>query len=179
MSILIPGKDVPRPTHLLDAGEQLIWWDRPNPKEYALKEASIFKALFLLLFTAFGAGVTWSEFHAGTYFWLFGLILVVAPLFCLAEPIWRYQKAPRVQYLLTDRRAVIATDRSVKSVALNRIDFVELDRGEGGVGDVLFIVEQVKDAEGETITNRDGFVGIADAEKVERELRRLQQLALS
>lgn len=175
----MPGKDVPRPTHLLDAGEQLIWWGRPNPKEYALKEASVFKTLFLLFFAAFGAGVTWSEFHKGTSFWLFGLILVAAPLLGLAEPIWRYRKAPRVQYLLTDRRAVIATDGSVKSVALSRIDFVELDLVDGGVGDVLFIVEHVRDGEGETITNRDGFVGIADAQKVERELRRLQQLALS
>lgn len=178
MNELLPAASVPPPHHLLDSGEQPIWWDKPRPMNYARAKLG-FNIPFFVFFTGFAAFWMYKASEAGGIFWMFGLLFFGAGLWGLSEPVRRYLAAPRVQYLLTDRRAVIATDRSVKSVALSRIEFVELNRVEGGVGDVLFITEQAKDGEGGTITNRDGFVGIADAQKVERELRRLQQLALS
>ncbi|HEV7338037.1 MAG TPA: hypothetical protein VGO06_18845 [Bosea sp. (in: a-proteobacteria)] len=77
---------------------------------------------------------------------------------------------------MTNKRAVIAKSSSIKSFAIQNIAAVEF-RGEAGeLGDLLFFETQVLYGES-TRTVRDGFIGIAGAEAVAREMRRLQSLA--
>ncbi|MCP4564910.1 MAG: hypothetical protein GY873_40520 [Bosea sp.] len=177
MNVLLPGKGVPAPTHRLDAGEQLIWWDRPDPRRYALKDFTPFKVFFLLFFVGFSIFWMHGASKSGGFFWMFGLLFFGAGLWGLAEPIRLYLSAPSVQYFLTDRRAAIVVGSSVKSTSVQNLRTIELDIGKDGIGDILFLENLVGDGDGGTRTVRDGFIGIGDATAVEREMRRLQSAA--
>ncbi|HEV7338038.1 MAG TPA: hypothetical protein VGO06_18850 [Bosea sp. (in: a-proteobacteria)] len=73
MSELMPGSGVPRPDHLLDPGEVLIWWDSPYPRYYAQhpRPENIAGGIFAVVFM-----VVWVTiaYQAGSYLWLIGLV---------------------------------------------------------------------------------------------------------
>jgi len=174
MSELMLASSTPRPDHLLDPDESLIWWDSPYPRYYAQHPQSenIPSALFGVVFMMVWVAVA---YQAGGYFWLFGLFGLGYSLWLLSEPFRLYREAPSVRYLLTDRRAVIAKKSGVKSFVIQNLGAIELRSEPGDLGDVFFFDTQVSNGKSTRVV-RDGFIGIAGADAVAREMRRLQNL---
>jgi hypothetical protein len=165
------------PGHLLAPGETAIWWARPAPRHYAFS-----KAWFLVfvgsIFAVIGGVASASALRLG-FRWEALLSLAVAG-FGIWMPIVAIRKcfdeARTVIYLLTDMRAIIEKPPAVISVVWSAVKFVELDMVTDKHGNVLFYEYVVEGAEGPSRV-RDGFIGIADAAAVEREMRRLQSAA--
>lgn len=182
MSGLAPRADLPCPTHLLDTGEQAIWWGRPDPWRYGQRQAwaallvgsGVFVIAALIAVQSVREG-RWS-----------GVGLVV-PVFCaffaacgalaMSWPAVRFWRARGLTYLLTDRRAIIVEGSAVTDVALAAIRAVEIENGDKPLGSVIFLDRPAPASDSGPDFIRDGFIGIADAEAVAREMRRLQAAA--
>ncbi|WNJ89422.1 hypothetical protein [Bosea sp. 685] len=174
MSDVPPGAGVSRPDHILDPNEILIWWDSPNPRYFAQHPdasgiaISLFAVVFMIVWVVLAL-------NQGGYLWLVGLVGLGFSLWAFSQPFRLYFEAPSVRYLVTDKRAVIATKSATKSIAIRNIGSIDLRSEPGGLGDVLFFDRQINWGDSSK-TVRDGFVGIANADAVAREMRRLQGL---
>jgi hypothetical protein len=175
--VLIANAGVPCPGYLLDSDEQALWWDRPDPSCYARQQAG--RAVFVgVFFVGIASFMVVKAIEGGSYFGaLFCACFVAVGLYAMSEPLRRYFQARDVVYLLTDKRAVVADERVVKSVSIPLIKAIEVTRTAGPFADVLYFDRVVKgDENGDTFV-RDGFIGITEAEAVGREMRRLQAAA--
>jgi hypothetical protein len=173
---LIPNAGVPLPSHLLDPDEKAIWWDRPDPQRYALRGAG-FKIPFSVFFVGFSVFWMVGASKSGGPFWMFGLMFFGAGSWMLSEPLRRFWQAKSMDYLLTDRRAVVSTNRSTESFAIGTMRSIEASGHGQPLGDVLFVDRVIAGGEGPNQIVKDGFIGITDAQIVAREMRRLQAAA--
>jgi hypothetical protein len=162
-------------TALLDRGETLVWSARPTPLGYALKKCGLqwFFGLFFFAFSLFWInGAMAASQRGGSFFWMLGIPFVLIGVGLVLSPAWFYLQAGRTLYALTNRRIIIDTTGSWGkrvSIPLGSVPFVELQRGIGGTGHVLFRQEI---ASGRNFgVKRDGFLAIADAAGVERNMR--------
>jgi hypothetical protein len=158
-------------SRLLDPGERLIWSGRPNAFRYAINQATV-PFLFGLVF--FGFAVFWIQ-GAGRYegllFMLAGIPFLVIGLGFVLCPVWHYIRGTRTSYVLTNRRAVVDIAGMFArrlSVPLRQIRFVETKPRSNSLGDILF--RDVIGTEGGSIRH-DGFIAIADFDRVETLLR--------
>lgn len=183
MTELKPDRGMPwYPAHLLDPGETAIWWGRPNPARYLLRQNVLLVAFVMLCLSApCGFAVVWLL--ENTTGWLrFGGVLfsVIVGVAFLGMSVWRALDLPKeakaMTYVLTDRRALIVKPASVFSIAYPSITFIDLVSGAGKTGTILFHEHWVDHADGSSLI-RDGFIGIANADAVAREMRRLQAAA--
>lgn len=166
------GEDV---SSLLDRGERLIWAGRPVPLKFALRKGGIFRSLFGLAFSAISISFVMGAQKSGgsTSTWLYGIPFVLIGAYIVLSPVWYFLEGRGTRYALTDRRAIIDTRGFSKrrlSVPLTHMRFVEVVQGETGPGDVIFKEETVRGGE-LVVTNRDGFIAIANALEVERKFR--------
>jgi hypothetical protein len=164
----------------LDPGEVLLWSDRPKAMWLALRKARqpLLLAIVFLLFSSalFGEPgrmpavpggppnfppamlVRTVQLMAGA----FGLIALLAGLwFCL--------RAYRTSYQLTNRRVVIDTASPVArrlSIPLEHLRYVELRSRWLGPSDIVFSESRTFSLEGWG-PRGEGFIAIADAERVE------------
>ena len=171
---LTANTSVACPINLLDSDEQALWWDRPDSACYARRHAggAVFVGVFFVGIASF---MVVKAIEGGSYFAaLFCACFVAVGLYAMSEPLRRYLTARNVVYLLTDKRAVVADERVVKSVSILMIKSVEVTQTGGHFADVLYCDHVVKGGEDGDRIVRDGFIGIADAEAVAREMRRLQ-----
>jgi hypothetical protein len=95
----------------------------------------------------------------------------------LSEPLRRFWQAKSMDYLLTERRAVVSTKRSTESFAIGTMRSIEASGHGQPFGDVLFVDRVIAGGEGPNQIVKDGFIGITDAQIVAREMRRLQAAA--
>jgi hypothetical protein len=173
---LIANASLPYPANLLNSDEQALWWDRPDPSRYARQQAG--RAVVIgLFFGAIGAFSLVKAVEGRSYFAvLFCSCFMAIGAYVASDPIRRYFQAKRITYLLTDKRAVVADERVVKSIWLRSIKSIEITQTVGGFADVLFFDRLVEGSESDALV-RDGFIGIAGAETVAGEMRRLQAAA--
>jgi hypothetical protein len=82
-----------------------------------------------------------------------------------------------MMYLLTPRRAVISARGSSETFTIANIRSIEVKEDRTTLGDVIFIDRDVSSMLEPARNVKDGFIGIADAEAVAREMRRLQAAA--
>jgi hypothetical protein len=164
------------PWHLLEPDEQAIWWGRPDPRSYARQ--GIGRALFVgIWFVGLGAFLSTKAIEARQLVpVLLCALAIMIGLYAMSEPLRRYLKARRLVYLLTNRRALIADEGRFRTVLLKDVGEIGLNWTGGPFGDVLYCDRPV---EGSTRGERveDGFLGIADAEAVANEMRRLKAAA--
>ena len=165
---------------LTDPGERLIWSGHPDPSRYALRKASysFLFGIFFFGFSLFWINGAYTATSRGTNlldfpFWMFGIPFVIAGAGMVLSPAWQYFRAARTTYALTDRRAI--TDIAGPfprrtSVPLGQMPFVEVRASGNGPGHVLF-QEAVASYGNRGMTQRDGFIGIADAAQVGQMLR--------
>lgn len=157
----------------LDRGERLIWAANPDPLRYALGKAAGM-AIGGVLFLAFSLFWVATAAQAPGQFYLFGVPFVLIGLALVLSPAFYYWRAPNVAYVLTDRRAVIDVQGpfgSRVSVPLDQVPFVNLKGVSNGVGHVMFQEHIRRGRRGRTYTTQDGFMAIAEPDKVERQMR--------
>jgi hypothetical protein len=157
----------------LDRGERLIWAGNPVPLRYALGKGGMV-ALGGILF--FGFSIFWvvTAQQAPGSFFLFGVPFVVIGAALVLSPAYYFWHARHVAYVLTDRRAVIdiaGPSGSRVSVPLDQVPFVILKGVSNGIVHVMFQEHIRRGRRGRTYTTQDGFVAVAEPEKVERQMR--------
>lgn len=157
----------------LDRGERLIWAGNPDPLRYAIGKGLVI-AIVGIPFLAFS--IFWVVMAAmpGSLFYLFGIPFVLVGAGFVLSPFFQYWRARGVAYVLTDRRAIIDVPgpfASRASFPLDQIPFISLRRLDRGFGHLMFIERTQTGQRGRTYTTQDGFFGIADAERLERQMR--------
>jgi hypothetical protein len=166
---------------LIDPGEQLIWQGKPYAGRSALRKAA-YTFPFGIFF--FGFSLFWihgaymaqdkatSQF--GFPFWLFGIPFVIVGACMVLAPAWHFFRATATTYALTDRRAIMDVSGPFPrrtSIALTQMPFVEVRGSADGPGHVFFQEATPYYRSGAGMTQRDGFIAIADAAKVGEMLR--------
>jgi len=166
---------------ILDPGETLIWSDRTMPLVYALRKSwSIF--LFGIVFFSFAVfwtlgvakGGAQMDAQLGIPAWLFGIPFILVGACMLISPLWHLWRGLRTTYVLTSKRALIAIAGPFArrfSVPLDQIRFVDMRPSSGGAGSILFKETAGSDGEGGTTISREGFIAIADVNRVDKLLR--------
>jgi hypothetical protein len=157
----------------LEPGERLLWYGKPDPKRqlvgaFAIMLFGIPWTAFAVFWTAAASGLIWGEERIGwlSLFGLFGVPFVLVGLGMLTSPYWMYRQAQGTVYMLTNRRAAIISglrSRKIQSFAGPDIDLIERTERANGKGDVMFAT-----VAGNKSPQRIGFLGIADARRVER-----------
>ncbi len=164
----------------LDPGERLIWSANPDPPRYALRKGT-YTFLFGIFF--FGFSLFWihgaytAESRATSQllfpFWMFGIPFVIAGASMVLSPVWYFFRAMHTTYALTNRRAIMDISGPFPrrtSVPLHQIPFVDVRSAAEGPGHVLF-QEAATSYNNKGMTQRDGFIAIADAARVGQMLR--------
>src|ERR1700754_4439142 len=90
---------------LHDRGQKVLWWARPDPFMYAVKQ-SWQTFLFGIPFFAFAVFRPYKASVSGV-FAAFGIPFLAIGLGMVLSPLWYYFRGTRATYALTDRRAVI------------------------------------------------------------------------
>src|SRR5262249_4043304 len=166
---------------LIDPGEQLIWQGKPYAGRYALRKAA-YTFPFGIVFFGFSLAGIYSAYMAqdkatnqlGSPFWLFVIPFVIIGACMVLSPAWYFFRATATTYVLTDRRAIMDISGPFPrriSVPLNQVPFVDVRSSNQGPGHVLFQEGTRYYGNGEGMTQRDGFIAIADAAKVGQMLR--------
>jgi hypothetical protein len=163
-------------TSLLEPGEDLLWSGRPDQRRYALRQG-VLKTVVALFLVIFALAWMYGASQAGGYTWMIGWLFFALGLWLFTEPFRRYREARATRYILTSRRALILAGNQKVATPVASFQNLECMNVSGGLGDVLFIETVIDTGDEGRYISRDGFIGIADAEKVEREMRRLQAAA--
>ncbi len=157
----------------IDAGETLLWSDRPAKWQFAMRMG---RSTFLFGILFFGFSIYWTVSELGESsgsFGLLGVLFVIIGGGMLLSPVWYFMQGTHTTYGLTDRRAVVDTAGHFPnrlSVPLTQIQFVEMKPFPDGTGDIYF-KESAPGDNDNWRPSRDGFIAIADAGRVERLLR--------
>lgn len=163
---------------LLDPGEALIWSGRTSPLVYAVRKGwgTFLFGIFFFTFAAFWTRVAardGGQMGEGIPAWLFGVPFILVGASMLLSPLWHLWRGLHTAYALTSKRALIAIAGPFArriSVPLDQIRFVDVRPSSGGAGSIFFKETATSDGEGTTI-GREGFVAIADVNRVEQLLR--------
>jgi hypothetical protein len=124
----------------LDAGERLIWWDRPR-QGLMLRKVDAFAIPFSLLWAGFAifwallalkSGGPWLFKLSSVGFVLIGVYVVIGRFF---HDAWRRQK---LFYGLTDHRILIATPNSCRTLSLDHLNEIALEETGDGRGSIAF-----------------------------------------
>jgi hypothetical protein len=169
-----------------DRGENVLWSGAPIPIRYALRKGAwtFFVGIWFFGFSIFwvhvASGGKIDRIPSGFEFWMFGIPFVVVGACLVLSPIWYFVKSKMTTYTLTDQRAVIERSGLFPqriSVPLDRMAFVDLRASANGPGDVLFYEGTSWQNWNGKYTQRDGFIAISEAARVEQLLRAAQTKA--
>jgi hypothetical protein len=171
----------------LDAGETILWIDKPSPLRMAAKPKGCF--LFALVCTGavvyfsvlnrtdFSGGAGGSAEPRGFSFVSLIPILIFGVLVALTNllfPLLEYLKARRTVYSITNKRIlVLETGRSRKVQSYSRDDIGDIARAEhrDGSGDLTFAKKVHNDSDGDRRTEEIKLVGIPEVQTVEKLVR--------
>jgi len=168
----------------LDPGEVLLWSDRPKAMWLALRKARqpLLMAIFFLLFSLGLIGDPGRlpplpegprNFPPAMLVRTVQLIAGAFSLFALLAGLWVCLRAYRTSYQLTNRRVVIETASPVArrlSIPLEHLRYIELRSRWLGPSDIVFSEARNFSLEGWG-PRGEGFIAIADAERVEGMVR--------
>jgi hypothetical protein len=187
----------PSPTEairpLLEDGEELLWYDQPDPKSFSGSQWS--GALVGLAITAFALSWLVMAVQSGAP-WpvlLIGVGIVCAGVWVTAAPVRKPYEAKFIFYAVTNTRLIIANlwrKNRIRSFRPVDIQDVELINEEDGLSDVVFgrtvsYVREEMDQSNEGPTRvsiakkikLDGFFGITDGDRVADLIRALKAKA--
>jgi hypothetical protein len=155
-------------TSTLEPGEKLLWHGKPDVRIYCERKASLgFRAGIGVLVLAV-ASAAFQYFQPR----LIATVLFVVAAVLLYFPLRLRRIALRIEYGLTDRRAIIEVPglllRNRVSVPLSEVKRIDVQNANPA--DLLFR-DYSTESENGTHFLRDGFYAIPDAFKVEQLLR--------
>lgn len=170
----------------LRAGEQVLWWGRPDPKRRIRRRQfnmltvrlAIIVAVFLfIVYEDITVIPDWSFLEASTVLILFVANVVI--LFGLVYILLIYRSNLRVLgqlrytvYAITNRRAIMITAlpgkvRGVASYAKDDIGSISRQEGQGGWGDLTFGTLRPVNVGSRTVLAPSRFSGIPNVRQVE------------
>ena len=172
----------------LDAGERVLWAAQPDPTHLArralLSALSGVAGFCFMLFWLWGASAalrTQMGAHKtpdlfSIVFPAFGLLGLGFTFMLMLAPLFELQRAPRIFYALTDKRALIVTQGARSKVRVVMPSEFSLERREKstGRGD-LILKREISGMRGrDRSTEEIGFFGIDNAREVERLARQIK-----
>ncbi len=185
---MVPNTTMPK--HLkeqvdreLERGEKIKWIGLPTPRFFTAASLSSF--LFAIpwttfaLFWTFGAsGFKLPDFRRGFSFFplLFGLPFVLIGLGLLSSPLLAYRKSLRTVYVVTDQRAIIFNggwSTTIYSYPPDKLQNIYRKENRNGTSDLIVAHRAWRDSDGDSRTEKIGFLGIRDAKQVEKMLKEL------
>ena len=94
---------------ILETDEELLWWGKPEPKQYVGGSLLLTIPLGLI---AVGSALSWIGWRAPMELPLWalvvlGLILLFAVHMLILRPLLNYSQATKTSYAVTDRRALV------------------------------------------------------------------------
>jgi hypothetical protein len=176
-----------------EGGEGIVWSGRPSFWRLAIKRGlwPFLLGIFLLSMAAFVLGMGWIDltrpplrgpedasfnrvsFLMNLQFGFMGAIFGLGGLVLALAPVWLWFRARQTTYALTDQRVVIDTagPRPRRtSIRLEHVRFIDLRPAANGLGDIV-VQETMRPSLDGWGPRGEGFIGIADAAKVEQLLR--------
>lgn len=172
-----------------DPGETLLWEGQPMPVtgwSWSALALAAFGMPFLLaglgvsgaaVLSVFDIEVGMFEAAGSIFLFFFGLPFLAAGVGMVFGPWYVARNAHRTtRYALSDRRAYIASrlwTKSLEAVPILTDGTVTLENE----CNVYFRTEIGRDNDGDRVTERKGFLNIADAAKVYRLIRDIQNKA--
>ena len=154
------------PSHLtnrLEAGEQLIWWGRPDARKLTINSVgALLIAFTFAVLCLWKPGLALLQYHTFDTSHPISLIVGIAGLYGAYAMGRTILNRHKVAYGLTERRLIIATGRW-KAKSFGAKAFRHMERKGTQRGTIWF------DHDGETYSH--SLVGIPDAEHVEQLLR--------
>ncbi len=151
MNDVAPRPDMPRPDHLLHAGETAIWWDRPNL--LADVTMSLILAALALIVTVIAVFMVWISFtSSGSIGAKGGEMLVVSVIAALIAPcllffvlydiVQSFRTYGNTIYLLTNQRLIVAHKADVKVMPIAQATRLRSASLFWGYGSVNFFIEK-------------------------------------
>jgi hypothetical protein len=161
-------------------GEVIAWAAQPDPRRAA--RGSMGHLWFGIPWAAFAFFWEYMAIQtatAGNYFMpVFGAPFVIAGICMIGAPAWAWYRAPRVYYVLTDKRLVILkTSRVLKLTSLLPRNILSIERTErsDGSGDIKLVMGWISDSEGGKTEKSETLYGIAEARRVEEQIREVME----
>jgi hypothetical protein len=161
-------------------GEVIAWAAQPDPRRVARGSMGI------LWF-----GIPWAAF---AFFWeymaiqsatagnfvmpIFGIPFVIIGIGMIGAPAWAWHRAPCVYYVLTDKRlAILKTNRVLKVTSLLPRNILSIERTErsDSSGDIKLVMGWISDSEGGKTEKSETLYGIAEARRVEEQIREVME----
>jgi len=170
---------------LLEAGEDLIWYDQPDPRAVITSQwSSAIVGLVIFSFALAWALMARQE-QAPLAIIIIGVLIAGVGLWLAAAPIRKPYEARFVYYAITNKRLIIAElwrKNRIQSFYSSDIEEVEVVKNAGGRSDVIFgktaNIGREEFGDGNTRLSKhiklDGFFGIRDAERVAQAVSRLK-----
>ena len=160
---------------LLEPGERVLWHGRPDVNRLVRRQYGwcFFAGAFLGLSLIWA----WDSAQRGTAVSLFvAMLFILAGLTVLYSKVQEIMAARTTRYMVTDRRAVIASGKqaqNVDSVAPYDIGPIEIANVKDEIGDVLFRQVEKFPEFGGLKRERSGFIGIIETGPARRALEEL------
>ncbi|MEO0843418.1 MAG: hypothetical protein AAFY21_07285 [Cyanobacteria bacterium J06641_2] len=173
----------------LEAGETIRWVEQPVPRFFTA--SSIGSILFGIPWTSFALFWIWGALgfklpdiregiQSQHLFALFGLPFVLVGFGMLSSPIWVWLAARKTVYLITNQRAISiqgGLSTTIRSYSPSQLkDIYRKERADGS-GDVVISVRLLKDSDGDKRSEEIGFMGVRNAQEVEKILKQLAENA--
>jgi len=175
----------------LESGERILWMEQPIPRYFTTASTGFF--LFGIPWTAFAVfwicgacGFKLPDFSKGMtelLFPLFGVPFVLIGFIMLSVPLWRYRKAFRTVYVITDRRAITFETGWKRTITIRSYPPAKLQNifrkeNRDGTGDVILRQHSYSDSEGGQYSTEYGFMNIRNPKAVEDMLKKLAAQAV-
>ncbi len=170
----------------LMAGEELRWVGKPNPLRAAMATVPLGSIAAVVI--SIGIGLlafimlipvrSGSSFNVISFTGIMALIIIIAVLASLLNPLLTLLNARNTVYAITSRRIIMLEGRRSSVTSYGQDDIQRIERrlhGDGSTGDIIFRYEPRARSAGSfnsrwsrTFDMPIGFFGIPDVRQVER-----------
>ena len=171
----------------LQLGESIRWVEQPVPRFFTA--SSIGSVLFGIPWTSFAifwmygaSGFQLPNLRDGLqpqhFFALFGVPFVLIGFGMLSSPLWAWQTARKTVYLVTNKRAISIKSGStaiIRSYVPEQLQDIYRKERSDGTGDVIIALRKWKDSDGDQRSEEIGFLGVRNAQEIEKLLKQLAQ----
>jgi hypothetical protein len=169
----------------LQPGESIRWLAQPIPKRLAMTSLPI--VLFAVPWTAFAVFWVWGAANStcsspsleARLFPLFGVPFVLVGLGMFASPFWLMRAAKRTVYAVSDRRALVVSQRwslPVRSFEPEKLCDLRRDQHGDGSGNLVFGQDIVATRNGSRAVDY-GFMAVPNVREAEEFVRALARSA--
>lgn len=171
----------------LEPDESPRWVGTPVPRFFSGHSVAAFLfgipwTAFALFWTFGAAGFRIPDLSKGLsafdLFPLFGLPFIAVGIGLLATPLWKYWKATKTVYVITDRRAISIEGgwtTTVRSFTPSELENTYRKDRRDGTGDVLFTNVQFRHGRRSDGKEPLGFLSVRNPRDVERMLSKLAE----